>query len=297
MNRLLLASLLVAMPLVAAAQAPLVVPVVNLGSAPKVDGDLGEWGGDGWVKVPIKPALEKGDRANYGLDAGGDRNQTGSLVVEIKAGVNAGRFFLALRYPDDAADTIHKEWAWREGKYQRENQQEDMAALRFHMAGDFDRSMLATKDYKVDVWLWSAARTNPAGIAEDMTHHVTTKMLDSAAEYQMKDGTVIYIAKRRDEGKAPYEMLPRPKENKGDRLPSFETGKPSGSAADVGAKGVWKGGHWHLEFERALNTGNADDAVFAAGGKITGQVAVFNRGAAEHKSTSEPLVFDFSAIK
>jgi hypothetical protein len=293
----LFASLLVALPLAAAAQAPQLVPVLDLGSAPKIDGDLGEWGSDGWVKVPVKPALEKDERVKYGLEPGGDRNQTGSLTVEIKAGVNGGRLFIALRYPDAAADTAHKEWAWRGEKYQRENQHEDMFALRFHMAGDFDRSMLATKDYKVDVWLWSAARTNPAGIAEDMSHHVTTKMLESAAEYETKDGPVIYIAKRRDAGSAPYEMLPRPRENKGDRLPSFAAGQAAGSAGDVGAKGVWKAGHWHLEFDRALNTGHADDVVFMPGERITGQLAVFNKGAAEHKSVSEPLVFDFSAVK
>jgi hypothetical protein len=293
----LLVSLLLIVPGAVVAQAPQVVPVVNLGTAPKIDGDLAEWGSDGWVKVPVKPALDKAERAKYGLDPGGDRNATGSLTVEIKAGVAAGRFFLAVRYPDEAADLVHKEWSWRSDKYQREKQQEDMFALRFHMAGDFDRSMLSTRDYKVDVWLWSAARTNPAGIAEDMSHHVTTKLLDSAAEYEMKDGTVVYIAKRRDAGSAPYEMLPRPRENKGERLPSFELGKPAGSAADVAARGAWKAGHWHLEFGRALATGQADDVAFKAGDKLTGQFAVFNRGAAEHKSVSEPLLFDFSAIK
>jgi hypothetical protein len=276
---------------------PQIVPVVNLAAAPTVDGELGEWGGDGWVKVPVKPALERDERARYGLDPAGERNTTGNLTVEMKAGVAAGRLYLAVRYADDAADTQHKEWSWRGDKYQRENQLEDMFAVRFHLAGDYDRSMLAAKDYRVDVWLWSAARTNPLGVAEDMTHHVTTKMQESAAEYQIKDGPVVYISKRRDDGSAPYEMLPRPKEQKGDRLPSFGPGKPRGSAADVAAKGVWKTGRWQLEFGRALDTGNADDAQFKPGDRIAGQIAVFNKAAAEHKSVSEPLQFDFSAVK
>ncbi|MCC4117447.1 ethylbenzene dehydrogenase-related protein [Aromatoleum toluclasticum] len=293
----LLATLLLLLPLAVQAQAPQVIPVANLAAAPKVDGELGEWGSSGWVKVPVKPALEREDRAKYGLDPAGERNKAGSLAVELKAGVAAGRLYLAVRYPDDAADTVHKEWSWRGDKYQRENQLEDMFAVRFHLAGDFDRTMLSTKDYKVDVWLWSAARTNPGGIAEDMTHHVTTKMQESAAEYQVKDGPVIYISKRRDEGTAPYEMLPRPKENKGERLPSFAAANASGSAADVAAKGVWKAGYWNLEFARALDTGNADDVVFKPGSRLTGQVAVFNKANAEHKSVSEPLVFDFGAVK
>lgn len=295
----LLVPLLLLLPLVAHAQVPTpqVIPVANLAAAPKPDGDLGEWGGSGWVKVPVKPALEREERAKYGLDPAGERNTAGNLTVELKAGVAAGRFYLAVRYPDDAADAVHKEWSWRGEKYQRENQLEDMFAVRFHLAGDFDRTMLSTKDYKVDVWLWSAARTNPSGIAEDMTHHVTTKMQESAAEYQVKDGPVIYISKRRDEGSASYEMLPRPKENKGERLPSFVAGSASGSAADVAAKGVWKAGHWNLEFARALDSGHANDVVIKAGGRITGQIAVFNKANAEHKSVSEPLVFDFGAMK
>lgn len=294
-----IASLLLLAPLAGLAQTPppQVVAVVNLPGAPKVDGDLAEWGGDGWVKIPVKPALERDERAKYGLDPAGERNTTGKLTVELKAGVAAGRLFIAVRYPDDVADTVHKDWGWRGDKYQRENQLEDMFALRFHLAGEFDRSMLSTKDYKVDVWLWSAARTNPTGVAEDMTHQITTKEQESAAEYQVKDGPVIYISKRRDAGTAPYEMSPRPREKTADRLPSFEIGKPGGSAADVAAKGVWKAGSWNLEFSRALTTGNAEDVVFKPASKLTGQIAVFNKGAAENKSVSEPLVFDFSAVK
>lgn len=297
--RKLLGPLLAALSAVASAAdaPPQTVPVRALGSAPKVDGDLGEWGGDGWVKVPVKPAVGRDEREKYGLEPAGDKNVTGSITVEMKAGVAAGRLYVAVRYPDEAADLVHREWAWRGEKYQRENQQEDMFALRFHLAGDYDRTMLSTKDYKVDVWLWSAARTNPTGVAEDMSHRVTTKMVEDAAEYQLKDGPTVFILKRRDDGTAPYEMLPRPKENKGDRLPSFEIGKPSGGAADVAAKGAWKAGHWQLEFGRALDTGHADDVVFRPGERVSGQIAVFNRGSAEHKSVSEPLLFDFSGVR
>jgi hypothetical protein len=280
-----------------AQQPPLLIPVVLLGTAPKVDGDLGEWGATGWVKVPITPALEKSDRAKYGLDPNDDKNQTGSLTVHLKAGVAGDRFYVALKYPDSSEDTSARQWEWRGEKYVEGKQREDMAALRFHMSGDFERSMLSSKDYTVDVWLWSAARTNPSGLAEDMTHHVTTKMLDAAAEYESPEKKTIYIKKMRDAGTAPYKLLPKPRENKGDKLPLFELVTSSGSVADVAAKGRWKAGHWHLEFARALTTGNADDVTFKLGQKIIGQIAIFNQGYAEHKSVSEPLLFDFSAVK
>ena len=280
------------------AQQPLLIPVVSLGVAPKIDGDLSEWGSAGWIRVPVTPALEKSDRVKYGLDPNDDKNQTGSLAVQMKAAVVGDRFFVAFRYPDSAEDSISKQWEWRGEKYVEGKQREDMFALRFHMSGDFDRSMLSTRSYKVDVWLWSAARTNPNGVADDMAHNITTSTLDTAVEYEsVQDKKTIYIKKVRDSGNPPFRLLPRPREKIGEKMPSFEITASSGSAADVAAKGRWKAGYWHLEFSRALNTGNADDVMFVAGQKILGQIAVFNQGYAEHKSVSEPLLFGFSAIK
>lgn len=286
---------LLLVPPLALAQSPQVVPVRPLAQAPKVDGKLAEWGNEGWTRTRVKPALDEAERARYGFGPADD--QTGSLVVEIKAAVVGGRFYVALRYPDDAADAQPRMWRWQGEKYVESKQREDMLALRFHIDGDFDRSMLTTKEYLADVWLWSAARSNPTGIAEDLNHRISTAMQDDAAEYTSPDGKTIYIKKRRDAGNPPYRVLPRPKEYKGEKQAAIESATASGSAADVSARGEWQSGHWRIEFGRALNTGHADDAVFKPGQRILGQIAVFNRGHAEHKSVSELLLFDFSAIK
>ncbi len=294
-----LAALLAAWPcfVLAADPAPQVVPVSALSAAPKVDGDLSEWGADGWIGIQVKPALERKDRSTYGLEEGDDLNLTGSLTVQLKAGVSGGRFYLAVKYPDPTEDKEHQGWEWRGTKYAQARRYDDQFALRFHLAGDFDRTMLSARDYKVDVWLWNAARTNPTGIAEDLHHAFTTRLTEDAAEYSLPGGKTVYIKKARDAGVPPYKNLPSPKENKGDKLPSFETQKASGSVANVQARGVWKGGSWSLEFSRALATGADDDVVFKAGLKLLGQIAVFNRGQAEHKSVSEPLQFEFSALQ
>ena len=283
--------------LAAAEAPPQVVPVQVLAKPPKVDGNLADWSNGGWTEVPIKPALAAADRPKYGLEPGDDRNATGELRLQLKAGVHGGRFYLALRYPDAEADTLHKPWELRGDKYGEGKQREDMLAVRFHLDGDFDRSMLSNKEYRADVWQWSAARTNPAGVAEDLVHRVTTRLTENAAEYTPPSGRTIYIVKQRDAGNAPYRMLPRPKENRGNRTPSFEPQTPSGSAADVAAKGEWKAGFWQLEFGRALDTGHDDDVVFRPKTKLLGQIAVFNKGYSEHKSVSEALLFDFSAVK
>jgi hypothetical protein len=161
-----LALALAALP-VAAAQ-PQVLKVAVLGEAPAVDGNLADWGKDGWIKVAVKPAVDKAERARLGLE-GEDRNYAGSLTVQLKLGVAKGRFYLAARWPDAAADTEHKGWEWSGGRYVEGKKREDMFAVRLHLDGDYDRSMLAAKSYRVDTWLWSSARTDPIGLAEDPT--------------------------------------------------------------------------------------------------------------------------------
>lgn len=284
-------------PAAASDPAPQVVPVHALSNAPKVDGEIADWGTEGWIQVQVRPALDRKDRPKYGLEEVNDHNLTGSLVVQLKAGVSAGRFYLAVKYPDPNEDKEHQGWEWRGAKYMLARRYDDQFAVRFHLAGDFDRTMLSTKDYKVDVWLWNAGRTNPGGVAEDMVQAFTTRMTEDAAEYSLPGGKTVYIKKQRDAGTPPVRNLPPPRENKGEKLPSFEPQKASGSAADVAAKGVWKAGHWSIEFARTMSTGFADDVAFKPGAKLLGQIAVFNRGQAEHKSVSEPLLFDFSAVQ
>lgn len=291
------AGALLALPATAWAAEPQVVPVAALAEAPVVDGNQAEWGNAGWIKVAVKPAVPAEERAKYGLESE-DRNATGNLTVQLKAGVAGGRFYLAVRWPDDKADTEYKGWQWNGVKYVEGKQREDMFAARFHRDGDYDRSMLSGKTYSVDVWLWSAARTNPAGLAEDWFHLISSKPIDDAAEYEVKGVGTVYIKKNRDAGNPIYRNPRPPKEKGPDRLPTFElTGNASGSVADVAAKGQWRAGEWRLEMARRLDTGNPDDVAFVPGRKILGQIAVFNRGSDEHKSVSEPLLFDFSAIK
>ena len=278
------------------AQDPQRIVVTALAAAPKIDGELGDWSG-AWQEVVVKPALEPADRAKFGLDPAGDRNQTGTLTLRLKAGVAGGRLYLAVSLPDPTQDLQSRGWEWRGDKYVQGKRADDMLALRFHMDGEFDRSMLSSKQYKVDVWLWSAGRSNPVGIADDFMHSISTRLIEDAAEYSLPGGATVYIKKMRDAGTPSFKPIRRPKTHSGDLLPSFEAEQPAGSAADVAAKGVWKAGHWQIEFSRALDTGHADDVVFKPGQALLGQIAVFNHGDAEHKSVSEPLKFDFSAIK
>ena len=267
------------------------------GSAPAVDGDLRDWGSAGWSKIAGKPAVEKAARAKLGLEPE-DRNVTGSLTVELKALAAGGNLYIAAHWPDDAPDVEYRPWEWHGSKYSESSKRDDMFSMRFPLEGEFDRSMLSGKSYKVDVWVWSAGRSNRAGLAEDMAHIVTTRHMEDVAEYQVQGVGTVYIKKQKDAGKPIYRNLRPPKEKTQDRLPSIElTGNAAGSIADVAAKGVWQKGRWNLELARKLDTGHSDDGVFRPGQKISAQIAVFNRGSDEHKSISEIFVLDFGAVK
>ncbi|MBC8412597.1 MAG: hypothetical protein ISR96_13195 [Nitrospira sp.] len=261
-----------------------VIKVERASSSLVVDGDVSEWSGQ-WNTIALTPAME-GDRTNY----------TGDINVELIAAVYDHRIYVAAKWPDNKVDVIYKEWEWQRNKYKRGKKLDDMFALRFHMSGDYDYTMISEKTYEVDVWIWSAGRSNLAGYAEDTAQLITTEMLEDAAEYKGPTGKQVFIKKYRDAGNSIYKNTrPDKKKNQGKSLPGIMlTGNESGSVADVKAKGVWKDGYWYLEMSRALDTGHKDDVVLKPGQSIIGAIAVYNRARAEHKSVSQTLQFELA---
>lgn len=263
------------------------VPVRRLAAAPTVDGKTDDWGKVQWTRIKVQPA-----------DDAVPAKAVGEAQVELAAGIAGDRFFLAARWPDQAADANYRPWQLSGGKYKRSEERDDMFAVRFHVDGDYDRCMVAEKTYRVDVWVWSAGRSNASGVADDLTHTITTVPQDEAAEYKTTTGTTVYILKPRDAGRPSWSNLRAPKQPAEAELASVATEpNPEGSAADVAARGHWTGGTWTMEMARKLDTGNADDVVLAPGRKIQGAVAVFNKSHSENKSVSGALVFDFNMLK
>jgi ethylbenzene dehydrogenase len=276
------------------------IPVAKLARAPVVDGSLAEWQGQPWTSVRVKPAATAAERRKFGLDDA-DGNRVGTIDVQLKAGVFGDAIYFAVRWADDTADADYRPWEWNGERYVRSERFDDTFAIRFDWKGGFDRSMLVDANYEVDVWLWSAGRSNPSGYAEDMRHAVSTRESDEgkAAEYTLPHGRTIYIRKLRDEGTPPpYKYINAPAKFEGNRVPSVvPLAGISGSVADVRAVGVWSAGHWNVEFARKLDTSHGDDRSFAAGQRVIGQIAVSNRAEKENKSVSEPFVFEVPSAR
>ncbi|MBF0126990.1 MAG: hypothetical protein HQM02_07240, partial [Magnetococcales bacterium] len=255
----------------------LLVQVPPLPTVPVVDGVLEEWGREGWVEIPLRPARENDPD-----------NVTGSLNVQLKAGTAGGRIFVAARWPDQEADVSYRPWKWTGTQYKRGKQRDDMFIVRFDMGGDYAACMLSKTDYRVDLWQWSAGRSDQAGVAEDFIHVISTASQENAAEYEHPEGGTVYIRKIRDAGNPVYDNQEAGKENRGESLPGIRMlDGGSGSLIDVQARGVWKDGFWHLELARKLDTGHDDDVKLQGIKTIRGAIAVFNKSYAEHKSVSE----------
>lgn len=276
-----LATALVLPPAQAEMPPPQRIPVQVLEEAPWVDGALDDWP-DAWVKVPVDSAMEEESR-----------NRMGAAIVEVQFAQVGDELYVATRWPDPTESRTYKPWVWKDyaKRYRRGKQQDDMFALRFDLGGDFRTCMLADADYEVDVWLWSAGRSDREEYATDMWHRITTDLLMNAAEYELDDGTVVYIDKEADAGEPGYENTrPRRREYQGDSLPGVAfPGPPSGSIGDVWAKGRWQDGYWQLEMSRALETEDDKDVSFRGRETLRAQIAVFDQSDAEHKSVSGQL--------
>jgi hypothetical protein len=263
---------------------PQQLDVAPLDFSPQTDGELNEWQALEPYLITIRPAIEN-DKLN----------RTGTIDVKLWVGVRDAAIHVAVQWPDDAPDTDYRPWRWRGKKYKRSKTRDDMFALRFALAGEYNRSMIADANYAVDVWVWSAGRSNAVGTASDHKHTISLKMIEDVAEYETESGKTVYIDRDRDEGNRGFATQKPGKAKIATRLPSIKiSGDPSGSVADVAASGVWKDGFWMLEMQRLLDTGHDDDVRLFPGQEILGQIAVFNKSGDEHKSVSEPLLFRFS---
>ncbi len=274
--------------LVAAEGEAVHIHIIKLAQEPLLDGSADEWvdRAELWTEVlTTAPSFvsEPGDLA---------QSARWEPRPEVAVGVYADRLYMAVRWHDAREDSLYRPWTPRNGRYSRSRKRDDMLAVRFHTEGEFSACMLAGKDYAVDLWRWSAGRSQLSGHADDMRHLFSTRPVPQAAEYQTAYG-ILYIRKEMDVGAGGWANAPRPAAGTEVRLGVDGSVQPVGSRADVQAFGRWDQGVWTVELTRALDTGDPEDARFELGQAITGQLAFFDAGYQVQKQITPILVFDF----
>lgn len=172
--------------------------------------------------------------------------------------------FFRVIFPDPDASMTHKSWTWNKARkiYHVGTDREDTFLFNWKMLPKpADLSISSDDSYSADIWFWKACRTNPVGYADDNIHLLGSQPVKDAVRLASKTGRNVYLLRREDSGSAAYRVN-LVTEHVEDVVPRYINQEPSGSRADVEARGVWNNGRWTIEFVRPLKTGNNDDVQF-----------------------------------
>lgn len=232
----------------------------------KIDGTLEA----AWKSAPVKTVWLK-----QGIDG------TPGVPVFMRAMYDGDYIYISAQWPDLNEDSMPKRYVWNEAgqTYEPSSNAEDMFAIAFQLKGELQASMLTTKSYEADVWHWKAGRGNAVGYADDKRNIISDKPIPGVRAHAMDlyDGSQCWIGRPADSGSGAYNKATPPREFVSDFVAAYNQVKPSGSRADVEAKGFHHDGkHWTLEFKRKLNTGTDDDVVFREHRDLPLTIAMWN---------------------
>lgn len=186
------------------------------------------------------------------------------IEVELQAVYTDEHLYLKARFPDATENREHKTLIWNDdlGTYRSGTAREDSFVIKWSMEPlPIDLSLKSEEPYRADIWYWKAFRTDPAGYADDKHHIYGYQEMKTAQQITLPSGKRMYLARPSDSGTSTYKSRAL-EEFEGDRVPRYQHRQPNGSRADVRAKGHWGDGYWTIEFQRKLNTGQADDIQF-----------------------------------
>lgn len=190
-------------------------------------------------------------------------------------------------------DRTHKPWVWNAAKsaYEQGREQEDAMALAFELRGPFTADMLSPVEAVWDLWTWKATRSDPVGYALDKTHRYSMTATEGKSKsYPSRTGAPVWIQRPDDAGEPTQKSLSAPSSYRGDTQPGYLIKEPSGSAADVRAKGKWENGFWTVELVRKLDTGHSDDTAFDPARRYKMALAVQDRTGDMDKSSGVILL-------
>ncbi len=214
------------------------------------------------------------------------------IDIALKAVHTGEEVFILTTFPDATENRDHKTMIWDDATkvYRTGPRREDTVVLKWSMATNLvDLTLSSNEPYKADIWYWKANRTDHAGYADDKFQTYSNRRLGKAKKMLSKSGKVFYLLRSGDEGDAAYSVSVIP-DFQGPETPRFSYRAPSGSRADIRAKGFWRDGRWTVEFGRKMFTGHADDIQFEIGGSYRFGVSRFEiAGRKPDPRLDEPL--------
>lgn len=191
-------------------------------------------------------------------------DEVAKINMTLRAVYTDSEIFFLISYPDSDESITHKTWVWDKTAemYKTGLDREDTFVFKWSMEpGPVALSLRTDNAYIADIWFWKACRTNPVGYVDDKYQHFSANAMPKSNKLTSGTGKSMYLIRRGDSGTAAYRDTLY-EDYKGDKMTRYTNPTPTGSRADIRAKGVWSAGSWTIEFARALNTGNADDIQF-----------------------------------
>lgn len=244
-NRLFAAMLLCSSPLV---YADLQVVSAKVDTAPVVDGHAGDkvW-----------------ERATSVVT----HDIVADIDISLKTVHTDESIYFQVQFPDSSENREHKTQVWDSEKeiYHIGPRREDTFVIKWNMEPyPVDITLSGDESYKADIWYWKSFRTDHAGFADDKFQLYSDHPSPKAQRLVSNEGKTFYLTRKGDQGTAAYRNRVVT-EFSGDNYASYERVTPTGSRADVRAKGQWHDGVWTVEYSRKLNTGNVDDVLLLPG--------------------------------
>lgn len=226
--------------------------------------------------------------------------------VTMRAAHDGEHVYVMAQWKDETLSDLKKAWLFKDGKWTRQDGDEDRIAVAFNMNAEGFAEKGCTvlchsgemgtknKDEKADMWHWKAARGGQSGWCDEQvfTHVAETESRgNDAGKSAYTDNvntdktapTHVWKKDAKREGglnegnSEPISADFKPEE--GYSVPSVMIRNPEGSRADVTCVSKWADGVWTVVFKRKLKTGNDDDAQFEATKAVDFAIAVLdNKG-------------------
>jgi hypothetical protein len=196
--------------------------------------------------------------------------KTDSCEIKYKIYSHNSCIYLLVVFPSEKENRKHRLWHWDPLKqlYLSGPEKEDELYVLW---SEFPLDAIpGTFAENADVWIWRAARTDPAGFADDyyfINERLSSRPYNEFADLLQDNGKSCWFNRY-------FAVFA------GNELPRYNQSTPEGSLADVRAKGSWNSGVWTVEFSRKMNTGNTDDIDF---GRNTGLSVSFSLSPPEKK--------------
>ena len=212
--------------------------------------------------------------------------------ISLKAVHGAGEVFLRVQFPDKTEDREHKTMIWNEEMelYQTGPTREDSFVFKWNMeANPINLTLSSDTPYKTDIWFWKAFRTDHAGYADDKMHLYSASRIPNAKKIISNMGRIFYLIRPGDKGIPAYQAAIHD-EFIHKKMPKFIFRPPTGSRADVRAKGRWHDEKWTIEFRRKLQTNHVDDVPFNLKGHYQFGVSIYEiAGRKKDPNSDKPL--------